>query len=348
MNQLQLTKQSDFDSFLNVISNVSRVDNFPELQTLLKKAAKQLTASDATSLILRQGEKCFYLDEESAKPLWKGMSFPLSSCISGWSILNAETVAIEDIFKDERVPIALYQDKNIQSLLVVPIGKSKVIGVISVYWNDMHTPSQSEIMQLEALAGVSSLVFELMKNHSELEEIVRKRTAELEIASQRLADLAIHDELTGLYNRRGFFLMAAQAIKASDRSKKRCALIFADIDRLKSVNDEYGHHAGDEMIKTVANLLNSHFRKSDIVARMGGDEFGILVIDPDQNLDSMNNRLQSEFKLLNRSGHFPYQIDISFGSIMSELNPDTNIEQLICRADELMYLDKSRKNHRTD
>lgn len=348
MTPLQPANSSPFDLFLDVIRNATRVDNFSDFQGFLKKAAKRLTASDATSVIMRQGEECRYVDEESDRPLWKGMSFPLSSCISGWSILHAQTVAVENIFKDERVPAALYQDKHIQSLLVVPIHNGNVIGAISAYWNQRHMPSHSEIMQLEALASLSSLVFETIKSQSELEEIIGKRTAELKIANQRLEDLAIHDELTGLYNRRGFFLLAEQAIKASDRSKMRCILMFADLDGLKSVNDTYGHQAGDAMIKKVADLLTSHFRKSDIVARMGGDEFGILVIDPDDNPDSLNERLQSELDTFNRSGRWPYQIHISFGSVMSELTPATQLQQLISQADRLMYLDKSKKKDRTN
>jgi diguanylate cyclase (GGDEF)-like protein len=343
MSRLQITKNSDLDSFLDVISDITHVDNFQDFQKFLKKAAIQLTASDATSLILRQGEHCFYLDEESSTPLWKGMSFPLSNCISGWSILNSETVAIKNIFRDKRVPAKLYSDKNIQSLLVVPIENNNVIGAISVYWRDEHTPSSSEVMQLEALASVSSLVFEIMKTQTELEQMISERTAELELTNQRLEALAIKDELTGLYNRRGFFLMAEQAIKASDRSTMRCSLIFADVDGLKTVNDTYGHHSGDEMIKAVADVLQSHFRKSDIVARVGGDEFCVLVIDPDENLISLNERLKSEFKGLNQTGNWPYQINISFGSVMSELKPTTNLEDLVNKADKLMYEDKSSK-----
>jgi diguanylate cyclase (GGDEF)-like protein len=345
MNRLQPNTHSGFDLFLDIIGNVTHIDNFSNFQSFLKNAARQLTSSDSASIILRQGENCFYLDEDSDQPLWKGMSFPLSACISGWCILNAETVSVENIFKDERIPTALYEDKNIQSLLVVPIENSNVIGAISVYWNEIHIPSRSEIMQLEALANVSSLVFELMKSHSELEDVISIRTAELEIANQRLVDMAVRDELTDLYNRRGFFLMAEQAIKASYRTKMRCALIFADIDGLKPINDLHGHHAGDKAIKMVADLLSNHFRKSDIVARMGGDEFTVLVIDPDENVESMNRRLQSHFNAFNLASNLPYQINISFGSIVSELNPSTKLETLINQADKLMYMEKSRKKH---
>jgi diguanylate cyclase (GGDEF)-like protein len=114
---------------------------------------------------------------------------------------------------------------------------------------------------------------------------------------------------------------------------------------LKPINDLHGHHAGDKAIKMVADLLSNHFRKSDIVARMGGDEFTVLVIDPDENVESMNRRLQSHFNAFNLASNLPYQINISFGSIVSELNPTTKLETLINQADKLMYMEKSRKKH---
>lgn len=343
MNPLQPSSHPALDTFLNVISDVTRAEDITHFHTSLKQAAKQLTCSDATSLVLRQGDDCHYIDEESDQPLWKGESFPLSACITGWSMLNATTVIVEDIFKDARIPLALYQGKNIHSLLVVPIDHEHAIGAISVYWKKRHAPSQSEIMQLESLANVSSLIFKLMKNQSELAALISKRTSDLEIANQRLSEMATHDELTGLYNRRGFFLMADQAIRVSERSKMRCAMIFADVDGLKVVNDHYGHHEGDVMLNTVANLLRRHFRKSDIVARMGGDEFAILVIDPEENAAALNERLEFEFNAMNRTDHRPYRIDISFGSVMSELTPDIDLEHLINRADRLMYQAKLSK-----
>lgn len=347
MDQQQPVKPSSLEEFSKIITNLTHVDKYSDFQSLLKKAAKQVTTSDATSLILRHEEECCYLDEESDRPLWKGMCFPLRSCVSGWSILNAQTVAIENIFMDERVPAALYLDKNIQSLLVVPIDHGEVIGAISAYWNKRHTPSKSEISQLEALASVSSLVFESMKTKSELEEIIEQRTFELKIANQQLESLAIHDELTGLYNRRGLFLMADQIIKASDRSSMRCALIFADLDDLKTVNDTYGHQAGDKLIKLVADVLNSHFRKTDIVARIGGDEFCIMIIDPDENQDSLKYRLQAEFDKINDIFDLPHQVLLSLGCVISKLTPATKLESLLSKADKLMYLDKSRKKRRT-
>ena len=339
----QPKSHSAFETFLNVISDVTRADDLPRFHSSLKLAAKHVTASDATSLVVRKGDDCHYIDEESDQPLWKGKSFPITACITGWSMLNSKTVFVEDIFRDSRIPHALYRGKNIHSLLVVPIDYENAIGAISVYWNDRHIPSPSEIKQLESLANVSSLVLKLMKNQSELREAVNERTNELLRTNQKLSEIATHDELTGLYNRRGFFLMAEQAIKLSDRSKMRCIMIFADVDGLKIVNDNYGHHAGDLMIKQVADLLRTHFRKSDIVARIGGDEFAILVIDPEENTSTLNGRLKSEFRKMNLAGQWPYPIDISFGSVMCDLLPDTNLEDLMKVADKLMYQDKLSK-----
>lgn len=332
-----------FDLLLSVLSDVSHIKVYDDVTTTLKNATKKLINCDASSIILKDGDQCHYIDEDSAQPLWKGMKFPLDDCISGWAIKNESTAVVPDIYDDARVPSNLYKHTLIKSMLVSPLKNQHVHGAISVYWTVPHQPSPTEIHILETLANVSSLVFDYFILQSKLDKTVESKTFDLNTVNQKLVDLAIQDDLTSLYNRRGFFLMGNQAIKASDRIEKNCILSYIDIDGLKEVNDRYGHKAGDRMIKSVANILKGHFRKSDIVARLGGDEFAVLIVDPEENGENIHARLAAEIKELNSSLKQPFQTEISIGSVYSKLTQTSNLEELINQADKLMYKEKKRK-----
>ena len=153
------------------------------------------------------------------------------------------------------------------------------------------------------------------------------------------------DDLTGLYNRRGFTLMAEHHLKLADRTKKGLFLIFADVDKLKFINDNYGHLEGDQALIETAGLLKGLFRGTDVIARIGGDEFTALL--PEVSGDSaaiITERLQRELENLNRREGRKYQLSISFGVMLYNPGSLVTIENLLQQADQLMYAQK-KKNH---
>ncbi|MCX5641664.1 MAG: diguanylate cyclase [Candidatus Omnitrophica bacterium] len=153
------------------------------------------------------------------------------------------------------------------------------------------------------------------------------------------------DELTELYNRRGFIQMAEHHLKLSDRTKKGLFLIFADVDKLKFINDTYGHLEGDQALIETAGLLKGLFRGSDIIARIGGDEFAALLTEAAENSAAIiTERLQAELATLNKREGRKYQLSISFGIIQYDLNAPAGIEKLLHQADQLMYAQK-KHNH---
>ena len=164
----------------------------------------------------------------------------------------------------------------------------------------------------------------------------------------KLRDFALFDELTGLYNRRGFFNFLERQIKISERSKDKFHLAFADLDKLKIINDTYGHTKGDEAIVSAANVLRKIFRGSDIIARIGGDEYAIIIAEGDklEDTDSINRRLQEAIASLNKTKKHPFDLSISIGmTIYNPANPIT-IEKLISEADNEMYKIKSKKKEK--
>jgi len=158
-----------------------------------------------------------------------------------------------------------------------------------------------------------------------------------------LQNLSLIDELTGLYNRRGFMAVTAQHLAAIRRNKKVPVILYADLDGLKKINDSLGHQAGDGAIIQTAEILKDTFRTSDIVARLGGDEFVVLAaIDKDESANSLTDRLQLRFELFNEQSNAPYKLSISVGVMHFDVDEDS-IEEVTARADLNMYEDKRRK-----
>jgi len=156
--------------------------------------------------------------------------------------------------------------------------------------------------------------------------------------------LSLTDELTGLYNRRGFTLLAEQEMKLARRQKRSMLLFFGDVDDLKVINDTHGHVQGDLALKEVSAILKETFREADILARIGGDEFVVLAVDASmENADVLTNRIQSFLERGNRQGDWPYQLSLSLGIANYDPEAPCTLSELIAQADDLMYQQKQEK-----
>ncbi len=180
---------------------------------------------------------------------------------------------------------------------------------------------------------------QLLEQNQRLEHEIKQR---LKVEAE-VRELSLTDELTGLYNRRGFFWLANQQFKIAQRTQIFCCLLFVDIDGLKQINDSLGHEIGDKMIVDTAQILKQTFRDSDIVARLGGDEFVILVPHCSKNTDEFYPRLQANIDRFNQEHNYSYKLSISLGVTECALNENVSLEQLIEEADKLMYEHKRAK-----
>jgi diguanylate cyclase (GGDEF)-like protein len=149
---------------------------------------------------------------------------------------------------------------------------------------------------------------------------------------------AFVDKLTSLLNLKGFSLLAEQQLKVADRSNKGLLLIYIDVDRLKQLNDTFGHSAGDMALIDVANIMKMTFRKSDILARIGGDEFVILALDSSWAFSEiLALRLQKNLQDHHTEATRPYKLSLSMGfSHYSPENP-CSLEELIEKAGKYMH-----------
>lgn len=180
---------------------------------------------------------------------------------------------------------------------------------------------------------------ELMGVVENIKDITERKRMENE-----LRNMSLKDELTGLYNRRGFYALAEQELKMSNRRKKGIYLLYVDLDGFKEVNDTLGHKEGDRVLKDTAELLQATFRSSDIVARLGGDEFVVVPIGTEGgDVATVIARLQKNIDLHNSGQDLKYKLSMSTGAAYYDPEAPSSIDELLASADKSMYDNKRKK-----
>ncbi|MEN8256984.1 MAG: diguanylate cyclase [Thermodesulfobacteriota bacterium] len=173
----------------------------------------------------------------------------------------------------------------------------------------------------------------------------KKTLKALQESEEKLRSLSLTDELTGLLNRRGFFTMVEKQLEIYARSNKTAYILYADIDGLKDVNDTQGHSVGDKLLCSAAKALEGVSRKSDIVGRLGGDEFGVLLTNA-ENEEAILRRLDEKVSRFNSEASHPFELSISVGIVTCNESDQVSpclLEGLLSTADAKMYAIKKRR-----
>ncbi|MBT6594069.1 MAG: sensor domain-containing diguanylate cyclase [Porticoccaceae bacterium] len=248
---------------------------------------------------------------------------PRDISFCGHSILGEEVFIIPDASSDERFqdnPLVI--DKpNIRFYAGCPLRalNGTQMGTLCIIDDKPRDFSEADLSALTDLAAM----------------------AEQELAALQLAVL---DELTEISNRRGFMTLVGYAICMCVRQKISASLVFFDLDKFKLINDTYGHSEGDRALVTFAKILHKTLRESDLVARIGGDEFAALLLDtPKASALDVILRLQARLDVYNDKSPHDYQIDFSFGVVDFDPKVHANVEALLADGDALMYECKQRK-----
>jgi diguanylate cyclase (GGDEF)-like protein len=175
----------------------------------------------------------------------------------------------------------------------------------------------------------------------EIQDELRKEIIEREKIERKLEYYAYTDPLTDTANRRTGLMVFEKLMKSSSRNNAPLTICFIDIDGLKRVNDTYGHNEGDNLIKTIATIISSSLRDVDTISRLGGDEF--LLILPNcnaKNAEMIVQRIREKMDLYNLSDKKPYSLSFSCGIEQVSCDEETNVDDIIKRADENMYTEK--------
>ncbi len=175
--------------------------------------------------------------------------------------------------------------------------------------------------------------------------VISKDITERKRMEDKLRALSLTDDLTGLYNRRGLKALGEQQIKLANRLKKKVVMLYADVDDLKKINDSLGHNEGDRLLVSTANLLRDTFRNSDIIARIGGDEFVCMSVDMEEASGAaVHSRVSEKIDEFNRQQNLAYDLSVSFGISYYDPEDPCSLDELLEKADKSMYqLKKNRQ-----
>jgi two-component system cell cycle response regulator len=158
-----------------------------------------------------------------------------------------------------------------------------------------------------------------------------------------LLRLSTQDELTGLLNRRGFFMSAEPLARVAERAGRAFVVFYADLDGLKTINDTFGHQAGDEAIRDATRILRHTFRAADILARIGGDEFAVFCPDaPPDTVERVKQRLRKWQEERNREPDRTFAVSLSVGGAAWTPNEPRTLEIMLSEADMAAYTAKRR------
>jgi diguanylate cyclase (GGDEF)-like protein len=187
-------------------------------------------------------------------------------------------------------------------------------------------------------AGASDFI---KKPFSEKELIARIKHVKMQ---QEIRNLMLRDELTGIYNRRGFFALVEYQFNIAKRSKTGMFMLYADLDNLKVINDTLGHKEGDRALTVAADILRNNFRQSDIIARIGGDEFVVFPVGTSADcVDKILERLQKALESYNAKNNRGYSLSISAGISFYDPELPCTVDDLLAAADNSMYERKMNK-----
>lgn len=151
---------ADLLTLVEAVEALSGARTIEEVASVVRSAARSISGADGVAFVLRDGDTCWYLDEDAIGPLWKGQRFPMSACVAGRAMTTGQTVVIPDIYLDERVPLDAYRPTFVRSLAITPVRPADPIAAIGAYWSGTHQPSPEVVARLELMARATATALE--------------------------------------------------------------------------------------------------------------------------------------------------------------------------------------------
>ena len=290
----------------------------------------QLTPATGAVIELAEGDELVYRATSGAAESHLGLRLLRANSLSGLCIAEGQPLTCDDADLDPRVDREACRLIGLRSMIVVPLRHgAQVVGVLKVY---SSAPNNFDDADQEVLSLVSDLVASAMFNATQNE-------------SGALFYRATHDALTGLANRALFYDRLRHVLANARRDRETFALLSLDMDGLKSINDTLGHRAGDAALCEIAERISSNSRQGDTVARVGGDEFGVILPDAADSGDVVATALRISERLRVPFAFESHAVPLT-ASIGSAIYPDhgEDIIEMIDAADQAMYAAKRRRS----
>jgi len=360
--------------------------NSNDLETLLHKVlhhVKVITNCDAGSIYLKDGNSLhfsiFQNDSFSYEKIFKNqkpikkMKFPIkknTDTIAVESYLQSKVIMIDDVYSDTNYNFNSvkefdkkfnYKTKSILTAPLIDKFNNETIGILQLINKkedgkiipfthaDQEFISLSSYFIVVSIINAKNNIEELKQNNIELEEKIELRTKELLETQVKLQEQAHKDPLTNLYNRRHFNEIEGSLFSMSRRGNNPLSVLIIDIDNFKAINDNFGHHIGDIVIKSLSNIFINTIRKSDIAIRYGGEEFLLLLTNTNiDNAKIIAEKLRNhvENTTIKSKGLSELKFTISLG-LSCVRKDDKDIETAIEIADKALYVAKESGKNKT-
>lgn len=257
-----------------------------------------------------------------------------NTCLYGG---KGKQLAFEDIFSPQFMP----QDRRFDMIVTPLYSREKQYGLMLT---ESGLQDSRYASQMASQVSVTLEVMEIIDKQTQLKQEL-ERNLEQAVANNKILDeMSRKDPLTELYNRRGFMNMVKQIVDNPFNKGKQAVAIYADMDGLKIVNDEFGHDEGDFALKAIAQILSESFRGTDVVGRMGGDEFAAFAMVCQGNYTQMlKERIRAIAAEFNEQCDKPYYVNVSIGAVEFTIEENINVERVLNLADEDLYEEKKSK-----
>ncbi|MDD1417173.1 diguanylate cyclase, partial [Dolichospermum sp. ST_con] len=350
-----------FDSLehlLTVIQDLYQACSLEQIMDIALDAARKITKSDGAVFVLLDHGFCYYANENSTTPLWKGQRIPLNLSIAGGVMLNNKPIIFADGHNnDDTIGHNFHECTFVKSMVMVSLCNHKQKGTIGLYWHNYHQPSIETVKLLQTIADITLVTMENFQLYSELEKQLRDRTAALERANTLLQKemqkhkileaeirlISLTDGLTGMHNRQGFFLLAQQQIRLAKRSQTNVSILLIELVGLKNIQDTWGQEYGDDTILSAARLLKNTCRTSDTIGRIEPAEFVVLVQGCEPDCQIIKQRLQNALDQFNTSQQQPFPLAMNVGIQTCDSQSQLPLDDLITLAQ--INISQSRKNN---
>lgn len=253
--------------------------------------------------------------------------------LAGRVVAAGQAVWMPDVLADASCPrVGAARESGLRSGFAFPVMVGRVIAAVLEFYSARDDALDPALLDVLKQVG------------TQLGRVIERERARLALErhAAEIQMLSLRDELTGLFNRRGFLTLAAQQLKHLDRTGSSALLFFADLNGMKQINDALGHDAGDGALRALAHVLRGTFRDADVLARLGGDEFVVLAhsADPD-TAEALTARLQANVARHNAAtGERPFRLSVSCGSAFYDGRHPRGLDEVLAEADARMYEQK--------
>ena len=324
-------------------------------------AIQELLLADRALLLLALGDQEYVTEFDrsgSMQPVHEGTVLYRHA---RHAIDSQTPILVPDTATDANLRGGGLPARGTASVLAFPFPPIKPVGVLAATWyrRSRHSQLATHISTLRHIGELTAAALGNVGFRQVIESRVAARTEEIAEAArehamelhrrdrveEELHRISVTDVMTGMLNRRGFFQHAERSFKVAQRQGLPSALIYADLDELKSVNDGLGHDAGDRLIQDVGRILQESFRDSDVVARLGGDEFAAFTLDAAQP-EVILARIQSNIEHFRQRTSPPYRISLCIGIVPCDPASDRTLSDYLSLADMHMYEQKKARTKR--